>query len=255
MDYMPLYRENQAVALNRLKQDVSDNIGALMQNIRSTTYYDDFYSLSLMAQDAVCTKEKHRKRAFARLDARQKISTTLDAEEQTNPEAIQHLCSKHADYQKKLSSFRLKDFVFRRPQTAAWTLTKGLLLLLTLPFFIAGWAANFIPSFFPSLIANRVAHDHFKSSFNIVLRIAMYLVYYILIIIALSIIFKSLLIVVLACAASLLLSRFVFFYRLWVKDALGRIRFLWRRMRNGKEMDWLVQQRKEIVAEVVGMIK
>ncbi|MCL2040600.1 MAG: 1-acyl-sn-glycerol-3-phosphate acyltransferase [Bacteroidales bacterium] len=255
MDYMPLYRENQAVALNRIKQDVSDGLDVLIQNIRSQTHYDEFYSLSLMAQDTVCTKKEGQKRAFARLDARQKISMALDAEEQTHPVAIQQLCSKHADYQKKLSSFRLKDFVFGHPQRAAWTLTKGLLLLLTLPFFVAGWAANFIPSFFSNLMAKRFKNDFYKSTVNIVMRIALYPIYYLLIIIALSFIFKSVLIVVIACVASLLLSRFVFFYRLWVKDAWGRIRFLWRRMRNGKEMARLAQLRKGIVTEVVGMVK
>jgi len=255
MDYMTIYRENQAVAINRLRQDISDRISALIQNIQSKSYYDDFYSISLMAQDAVCIKEKNKKRLFSLLESRQKISSALDAEEQKNPLAIQQLCSKHADYQKKLSAFRLKDFVFRRPQNAAWTLTKGLFLLLTFPFFAAGWVANFIPSFFPSLIANGLKNDHFKSSFNVVLRVIMYSLYYILAITVLSIVFKSFLIVSLSCLASLLLSRFVFYYRLWVKDVFYRIRLLMKKIKNRKKILALNQQRKEIVDFVVGMIK
>jgi hypothetical protein len=206
-----------------------------------------------MAQEAVCTKEKHQKRFFSLLEARRKISIALDTEERNNPEDVQQLCSKHADYQKKLSSFRLKDFVFRHPQKVAWTLAKGFLLLLTLPFFVAGWIANFIPSFFPSLIANGLKNDHFKSSFNLVLRIIMYSLYYALAIIVLNIVFKSFFIVTLACTAFLLLSRFVFFYRLWFGDIFYRIRFLLRKMKSSKEMFSLEQQRKEIVEEVMGM--
>jgi 1-acyl-sn-glycerol-3-phosphate acyltransferase len=255
MEYLPLYIENQAIALNRLRQRVSDNMNPLIQNIQSKTYYDDFYSLSLMAQEAVCTKEKHQKRFFSLLEARRKISIALDTEEQNNPEAIQQLCSKHTDYQKKLSSFRLKDFVFGRSQKAAWTLTKGFLLLLTLPLFIAGQVVNFIPSFFPDLIANRLKNDHFKSSFNLVLRIIMYSVYYILAITVLSIVFKSFLIVAIACITSLLLSRFVFFYRSWYRDIFYRIRFLLKKINYSKEMASLGRLRKEIVEEVMGMIK
>jgi 1-acyl-sn-glycerol-3-phosphate acyltransferase len=253
MDYMPLYRENQAIAMNRLRQDVSSGIHALIQDIQSNAYYDDFYSLSLMAEDAVCTKEKQRKRFFSLLDARQKISTTLDAEEQNNPLSIQQLCEKHTGYQKKLSALRLKDFVFGRPQKSVWTLAKGLLLLLTLPFFVAGWAANFIPSFFSGLIANGIKNDHFKSSFNLVLRIILYSLYYILVIAVLSVVFKSILIVALSTVTSLILSRFVFFYRIWCKDVCSRIRLLMKKMSNAKEISLLCQQRQEIVEEVVKM--
>ena len=79
----------------------------------------------------------------------------------------------------------------------------------------------------------------------------MYLLYYILVIIALIVIFKSLLIVVLVCTASLLLSRFIFFYRLWVRDAVSRMRFLLRKIRNPRGVDFLEQQRKGIVGKVV----
>jgi hypothetical protein len=254
MDYMPLYRENQAIALNRLKQEVGDNINALIQNIQSKTSYDDFYGISLMAQEAVCTKEKHQKRFFSLLEARRKISTALDAEEQNHPDAVQHLCSNHAEYRKRLSGFRLKDFVFGRPQKALWSWTKGLLLLLTLPLFVAGWAANFIPSFFPRRMANRLKSDHFKSSFHLVLRLILYLVYYILAITVLSIVFKSFSIVTLSCAAALLLSRFVFFYRLWFNDIFYRIRLFLKKIKYPKEINALKQQRKDIVDEVVRMV-
>jgi hypothetical protein len=254
MDYMEFYQKNPPVALNRLRQDLNSKMNVLIQNIQSKTYYDDFYSLSLMAQELVCTKEKHQKRFFSLLEARRKISMALDVEERTNPEAIQQLCSKHTDYQKKLSSFRLKDFVLGHPQKALWTWTKGFLLLLTLPFFIAGWTANFIPSFIPLLIAQRkIKRDHFKSSFNYVLRFVLYPAYYILIIIALSIIFKSFLIVVIACMASLLLSRFVLFYRLWFKDVFHRIRFALKKMTNSKAIALLKQQRVAIVEEVINL--
>jgi len=250
-DYMPLYAENQAVALNQIKQEVSDSINALIQNIRSKTYYDDFYSLSLMAQEAVCTKEKRQNRFFSLLEARRKITMALDSKETENPEFIRCLCSKHADYQKKLSSFRLKDFVLGRPQKLLWTLAKGFLLLLMLPLFLVGRTANFIPSFIPNFIAGRLKSDHFKSSFNVVLRLILYILYYLLAIIVLSIVFKSFLIVVLSCAASLILSRFCFFYRLWCVDFFHRIRFFIKKIKNPKEITLLEQQRRDIINEVM----
>ncbi|MCL2510954.1 MAG: 1-acyl-sn-glycerol-3-phosphate acyltransferase [Bacteroidales bacterium] len=255
MDYMPQYREHQPIAMNHLRRDLSEGISALIQNIRSETFYDDFYGISLIAQEAVCTKEKHRKRFFSLLDARQKISATLDAEEQNNPVAIQQLCSNHADYRKKLSAFGLKDFVFGRPQKALWSWTKGLLLLLTLPLFVAGWVANFIPSFFPRLIVNKkLKSDQFRSSFHLVLRLIMYSVYYLLAITVLSVIFKSALIVAIACVSSLLLSRFVLYYRLGVRDIFQRIRAFLKKMKNPQAIASLKQQRKDIVDEVVRMV-
>jgi hypothetical protein len=253
MDYMSLYRENQPVALNRLRKDLSESINALIQNVRSQTFYDDFYGISLISQEAVCTKEKHQKRFFSLLEARRKITMALDAEEQNHPDDIQRLCNNHVDYRKKLSALRLKDFVFGRAQKA-WSWTKGLLLLLTLPLFAVGYVANFIPSFFPRLIVNRLKNDHFKSSFRVVLQLILYMVYYILVITALSIIFKSLLFVAIACTASLLLSRFVFFYRLWFREISHRIRFFFIKTKHSKEVNVLKQQRKDIVDEVIRMV-
>ena len=255
MDYMPLYRENQAVAMNHLRRDLSENISSLIQNIQSKTFYDDFYGISLMAQNEVCTKEKHRNRFFSLLEARKKISVALDAEEQNHPDVVQHLCSEHADYRKKLSSFQLKDFVFGRPQKALWSWTKGLLLLLTLPLFVAGWTANFIPSFFPRLLANRkIKNNHFKSSFHVVLRLIIYPLYYILVITALGIIFKPFWVVALSCAAALLLSRFVLYYRLGFNDIYYRIRLFLKKMKYPKEIISLKQQRTAIVDGVVKMV-
>ena len=251
LNYMPLYHENQAVTLNRIKQDVSDGIDALIQNIRSKTNYDDFYSLSLMAQETVCTKEKHQKRFFSLLESRRRISMALDAEECSNPEVIRHLCFKHADYQKKLLSFRLKDFVLRSSQKIRWTWTKGLLLLLTLPIFVAGWSANFIPSFFSRLIANRLKNDHFKSSFHFVLLLVLYPAYYMLVITVLWIVFKSFLMVATVCMAALLLSRFVLFYCLWLRDIFYRIQFFFTKIIRFKKITLLEQLRKDIIAEVV----
>ena len=252
MDYMPQYREHQAVAMNHLRRDLSEGMSALIQNIRSETFYDDFYGISLIAQDALCVKEKRRDRFFSLLDTRQKISAVLDAEEQNNPDAVQKLCSNYADYRKKLSSLKLKDFVFGHPQKTLWSWTKGLLLLLALPFFIAGWVANFIPSFVPRKIVSRLKSDQFRSSFHIVLRLISYPVYYILVITALSIIFKDFLIVAIASVASLLLSRFVLYYRIWFCDISQRIRAWMKKVKNPQEMASLKQQRKDIVAEVMG---
>ena len=255
MDYMPLYRENQAVALNRLRRDLSENISSLIQNIQSKTFYDDFYGISLVAQEAIYTKEKGRSRFFSLLEARKKISVTLDAEEQNHPDVVQHLCSEHADYRKKLSSFRLKDFLFGRPQKALWSWTKGFLLLLTLPLLVAGWVANFIPSFFPRLFASKkIKNNHFKSSVHVVLRLVLYLLYYILAIIVLGIIFKPFWVVALSWAAALLLSRFVLYYRLGCNDIFCRIRLFLKKMKYPKEIISLKQQRKAIVDEVVRMV-
>lgn len=254
MDYMPLYRENQPVALNRLRKDLSESINVLIQNIRSQTFYDDFYGISLISQEAVCTKEKPQKRFFSLLEARQKITMTLDAEELSHPDDIQHLCANHADYRKKLSALQLKDYLFGRPQKTWWSLTKGVLLLLTLPLFVVGYAANFIPSFFPRLLVKRLKDDHFKSSFHVTLRLILYIVYYILAIITLSIIFKSWLFVVLPCTAALLLSRFGLYYRLWFSDIFHRIRFFLKKIKHFNEINALKKQRKDIVNEVVRMI-
>jgi hypothetical protein len=123
-----------------------------------------------------------------------------------------------------------------------------------LPLFVAGYAANFIPSFFSHFYANRLKDDQFKSSFQVVLRLVLYIVYYILVITALSIIFKSLLIVVCATAASILLSRFVLFYRLWFRDISHKIRFFFKKIKHLKEIKALKQQREEIVTEVRKMV-
>lgn len=254
-DYMPLYETHQAKALNALREDLSERIGALIQNIRSEKHYDAFYGISLIADASVCgCKPNSKKKLLAGLEARQKISRALDKEEQNNPEAAEKLAQQYTDYSERLEKSRLTDAVFEKSRKIPLTLLKSLLLILAFPFFLAGAITNFIPSFFSRLIPKRLKKNDFKSSFHVVLWLVLYVVYYLIGFIVLCFVCHSILTALAIAFGSMFLGRISLFYQKWTKNVLEIWRFISLRGRKPAEAEALKAERDGIIETVLKLV-
>lgn len=253
-DYMPLYKEQPAKALNVLRKDLSEKMSELIQNIRSVEYYDTFYNISLIADASVCPYNDTSQKPLELLKTRQKISVALDREEQENPQAIERLDRLYKEYAEGLKKLKIKDAVFDKKQSPAATLFKSLLLLVSLPFYLAGVVGNLIPSLIADTIVGRLKGDGFKSSFKIVLWLLLFPIYYIILLVILSLVFRSFLIGLGIIAALIALGRFAVFYKRWAQDNLGMLRFLIRKKRYPEAMQKIANQRAEIISIIRKML-
>ncbi|MDR0363562.1 MAG: 1-acyl-sn-glycerol-3-phosphate acyltransferase [Bacteroidales bacterium] len=255
-DYMTQYNEHQAKALNALRDDLSEKIGALIQNIRSEKYYATFYDMSLMADSLLCQcTPNSKKNLLTLLKARQEISAALDHEENENPKKIEELARHYSDYSSCLKKLRLKDDVFEKPKKLPQLLLKSLLLIIGFPLFLAGRVANFIPSFISVKVAQNLKEDDFRSSFHLVLWLLLYLIYYSIVIVVLSFVFHSFLIALGIALSAMFLGRMSLFYQVATNNILNvwRLRFIQKK--NSADFNEMKKQREYIINTVLFMVK
>ncbi len=224
-EYMPLYRENLPKAMNILRDDVSQAISTLIQDIRSDTHYEDFYQLSLIGDESVCRLNQKEETPLHLLQARQEIARELDTLESSDPEKADKLCEACRQYMSVLKKLRVRDKEIQSPPSLILLIVQLTGLITGLPFFITGWIANGIPAYTPRLITRKLKTDDFRSSFTFVLWLVFYLVYYLILFITAGFVtgwIESLGIIV--CSA--LCGKFAYLYLGWMKDFGHKLRYL-----------------------------
>ena len=91
--YMEGFRQNNALAINQLKEGLRVAITAQMHNIQSVEHYDEFYLLSKLYADSRCT-ECGRNGAWQRFKLRREMSQRLDLLEKENPQKVEEIVAK-----------------------------------------------------------------------------------------------------------------------------------------------------------------
>ena len=91
--YMEGFRQNNALVINQLKEDLRVAMTAQMHNIQSTENYNEFYLLSRLYADDRCT-ECGRNGAWQRFELRRQMSQRLDLLEKENPQKVEEIVTK-----------------------------------------------------------------------------------------------------------------------------------------------------------------
>jgi hypothetical protein len=106
------------------------------------------------------------------------------------PEEASQLNTRVLDYNDILKANKLKDKAFKLEPGALLAIAESALLILLLPIFIFAFVNSFIPYFFLRyIIKNKVADDHFYSSYKIAIGMFLFPIFYLLITIPVFILF------------------------------------------------------------------
>ena len=133
--YMEGFRQNNALAINQLKEDLRMAMTAQMHNIQSTEHYDEFYLLSKLYADARCT-ECGRKGAWQRFELRRQMSQRLDLLEQENPQRTVEIVAKVAETEVFCHDNGVNAMRIFEKRNVAWLIV-GTLLLVGIPVALA----------------------------------------------------------------------------------------------------------------------
>lgn len=160
-DYMSLYQENQATALNNLKTDLANALSPLMHDIRSEANYDLVYWLSCLGTPAWLAVQAEKKGAVKaptaagrRFDARRELSVLLDELDANDSPLLK-------EWEALLT--RINQLPGYPLQVTEWlehkpSLFKGLINVLLTPFFVPGLLLN-TPSWLLSRLICRGIKD------------------------------------------------------------------------------------------------
>ncbi|MBC8320701.1 MAG: 1-acyl-sn-glycerol-3-phosphate acyltransferase [Bacteroidetes bacterium] len=181
-DYVELYKNKPAVAINNIKQQLSERIKHLTINIESENNYDLYNELrviyrSRMAQKLNVDAKKEHNRIF--ID--QQTIKLVSLYEKSNPTAA-------SDYQKHILKFaRIKDkfgftnkIIEQKGRGLISLFISTLILAITFPLFFYGAINNFLSYWLPINLSKKIKDTQFISSIKFVISLLSFPVFYII---------------------------------------------------------------------------
>ena len=243
------YDEYPAKALNEIRNDLYKSMDKLIQNIRSTNYYDEFYAISTMFDEDFDGIVACGNRRLRLLENRRAITKVLDEAEKNDPEKTSKLIAAFRSYRTSLDELGLSDYALKR-EARSFFAEKNLLLLVFCPLAVVGFIANAVPAFAPRIVTSRVKDESFLCSFSYVLRMISFTIYYSVTIVALSATSLSWLQSSATAVSCLVAGKAAMIWQHWFERTVARWKFVFFKLRRRNEASELETKRKQIKAGV-----
>jgi len=156
-DYMSLYNENQALAMNKIKAKLHADLCELTLNLATGKYYECFYTASEVASTEMMKKSSLENNTNGRFIARQKVSKILIEKEKTEETQIEKLNVLCDEYNRFLAKYKLRTSnVETGTEPVLLTTAKIILLITVFPVFLIGFLLNALPFFTPVFIRKKL---------------------------------------------------------------------------------------------------
>lgn len=170
-DYMPLYKENPAIAINTLRADLKSALHKQTVDLATEKYYDAFLTAVYATDRTIAKTQFGKSDAASCFRVRQQTAERLIALETNTPEKAEQLNEICNEYRTLKKHLRLTEETLQQPANAFLFILQSLWLLLTVPVFVCGFVLNMFPFLLPSFIRKKmgVKYDGFFSSFDFVL--------------------------------------------------------------------------------------
>ena len=253
-EYLPLYKENSAIAINQFREKLSKKMRAQIVDFATETHYDCFETAAEVVNTKISKELFGKNNTASRFYARQKIAESLVKMEAENPDKIEQLDKICAEYRKLKSKTALTTATLEKPLNILTFFIQSFLLFKTLPIFIFGFALNIIPFLLPGIIRKKmgVKYDGFFSSIDFVLgAIFIFPIFYLISAILFGIFSPFVWWTIPIFVALQFVSGKITFY--WIKSLkkyANKIRYALLKISNGKTIERIQEIRKKIVEMV-----
>ncbi len=249
-DYMPLYKQNPAKAINELRSKLRDAMHAQMVDLATEKYYDCFETAMEVSNSKVSKQLYEQNDTVSRFYARQQIAEYLIHKEAEKPENIEKLDTLCTEYSKLKTKTKLKTETLEKPSGFFKLFFQCLLLLITLPVFITDFILNMFPFFLPGIIRKKmgIKYDGFFSSFDFVLgAIFTFPIFYILQTILFAILSPTpWWTVVIFAVSQFIAGKLAFFWISAAKRFFNQMRYVTYKITRSEEIEKLQKLREEI---------
>lgn len=188
-EYLQMYFENQAQAMNELRERLTNELKNLTVDIESVDNYQEI----LIASELAGVEISHKHSVLQSFKQRQAAAQKLLVKEKNDSDGFKNFAENCRNFSQHLKKLNLKsDILFSKVPSLTMLVVDAILLLITFPVFLQGLLFNFIPFFLPVFLRKRVfkpQFDGFFSSLHFALGLVVFPIYYI--ILTVSIIFLS----------------------------------------------------------------
>ena len=175
------YKENPPVALNNIKDELSDAMRPLILDIRSEKYYD-FYDRIRKYNDFLPKNIKSETKDHLNIEflQQQKLVAILEKAEEKNSSQFQNIHTKFKDFETLVEKCKIQGFGKIKPSSVPLLLLKTLAIIVFAPVSLYGFINNALPYYVPVLITKKLKDKQFVSSFKFVLSLLLFPAFYII---------------------------------------------------------------------------
>jgi len=181
-DFAEAQKINENEAIQSMRQRIYDELLPLVIDIKSTKYYKDFEIIREIYSSHFLRRQKQKLTVLNRFKSDQLLVKKLETLEEKNPEDTEKLVLAVRSYYNKLDEFQIRSWLIENPFL---NLTKivfyNIVMLLTLPIFLAGAILNAIPFLAITYFNKRnIKEVAFWSSFSLAFGLVLFPAYYLL---------------------------------------------------------------------------
>lgn len=251
-DYLDLYRENQAKAVNQLTKNLEEKMQELTPHLNNKDNdklideLQEIYKIQFLEEQQLDTEDldNHQKFWFY-------ITKQLNLIEENSAERITHLRQLAYKYTSLLKVKKLKDAdVYKNEKgkrNSSLVLALGILIFF--PFYFLGKLINFLPKFAAKSLANKVVKNiEFYASINFGAGAVFAFLFMIIELLVIWFVFKVWWYLPVYFVLKLVLGRIALIYSRFKTSAIASIRFNSLRSSQAQVIDDLTKMRREILA-------
>jgi len=175
-DYSALYKESPAIAINQIKEKLSESLKPLMVHIESEKYYALYNELRELYKEEMAEnlgfpscKQPYK------LQGDQTLIKHLSDFEKSYPEKMDLFQKMVLDYRNTIQKYKLNYSVAKQKTASLISLLlKSVFYLLVLPVFLSGWLLNYWPFGLSNFAAKKLNDLQFHSSFKFVISLILW---------------------------------------------------------------------------------
>lgn len=247
------YQQNPQKALLDLRDEIYRQLSPLVLNIRSETRYEDYEAMRLLLGKTYAKRAKlSRNRGLQQLYAEKELIGKLEKLEATNPEPFGQLVAGLKNYLLKTEKAGMTDDLVDKSGKMNWKILTGQLLaaMASLPVFVFGLVFNLIPFLLPGIILKGKIRDMtFMSTFNFVIGLIMFPLFYLIFGVLVLAIFHSLWLSLAVLILMPLGGKAAYQLLEFYKNVADKIRILFMKPTAKKEIRQLHAERENLTAQ------
>jgi 1-acyl-sn-glycerol-3-phosphate acyltransferase len=253
--YKEEYAGNPQKAMMNLRDEIYRCLEPLTLNIKSQSHYQEYENIRIIAGNTYSSIKFFSKKTSLQLfKAEKELIGKIWNLEAGSPETFDKIIATCSEYCNSLKLADHSDKEISMAEQANWPnlLIELILIIFSGPIFLFGFVFNALPLFVPRLIlARKVKDTAFLSTFNFVIGLILFPLFYILcaaIIFLLSGSWISALIIfiLMPFGGKIAFQLFVFYQDFW-----GKSLFLTGNKKSQTSYNGLMQQRKELVKLII----
>jgi len=179
-DYIKQYKDNPAVAINQIKDDLSIHMKPLIINIESVDNYELYNELRIIYRSRMAqVLNLDSKKLKNQLHIDQTLINELSNFEKQNPESTSEFNKLILEYVSLRNKNGLTNNIIEQNGMGIVKLIfNSISMIITLPFFIYGGINNFFAYWLPLMLSKKMKDPQFRSSFKFAISLFSFPIFY-----------------------------------------------------------------------------